>query len=68
MDKSPIEARLNSIQERFNSAQAQRNDFQVELHRLEGEYRLVQELIKEIGNAPSQQPREPTNSDKRTGK
>jgi peptidoglycan hydrolase CwlO-like protein len=66
MNKKTLEDRLKSIQEQFNAAQTQRDSYQVEMNRLEGEFRLTNREIEEL--SATEKPAEPANSNQRPGK
>lgn len=69
MNNEALETRKSDIEKRFNDVQAQITELSSEVNRLQGEYRVVQDLIKELGNATdTAQPERQANSDKRTGK
>lgn len=48
MDKKSLEEKLTSIQQQFDAITKQKADQEAEAFRLQGEYRLTQELINNL--------------------
>ncbi len=48
MDKAFLVLQKNSIEEKTLNIEAQKNELNVELVRLQGEHRLIEKLIKEV--------------------
>lgn len=47
MDKKALQARMQAVSDRFNELQKQGEDIQLELTKLQGEYRAYDALLKE---------------------
>lgn len=63
MDSSELEKKLHALEERFKTVSAEKaehekivGDLEAELFRLQGDYRTIENLIKEASDPPDPEP------------
>lgn len=52
MDKAGLQEKLSSIEQQFNALAVERDNIGAEMFRLQGEYRLINELLGNTDAAP----------------